>query len=603
MKRRWIALLPLLALPTLGPASCPSGGPGRSFVVQQYLHVPGYVEPHTPGSGIGGVEIPASANVQSIVGADPDLNRVTYLRTFLSKPAAQPPNAILILVPGFLGGGGTFSPLAKDLVTKYNGNLEVWAIDRRPNQLEDRRGSDYGLDLLANATNDDEVREALYAATFFYLPEPDESVDTNGNGIVDPPTELPDALGNLRSYVKLSQDDARFFAHWGVDTYVRDWKILVDTARSIVGEDGVVLFGGHSQGTYWTSVFAAYDFDPDPNVVDAGYSHVDGLVLLEGGGARGASASAPDLTSYEASVAALEQPGGPDVFLGSFQGIEPAILGPGAELAGLAGIHLPSEPAIVQQTEVFLAPPFSLFFGAPTDNRSLIGFFLDDDFQAFTAFRAGLGFSDDGVNLFAPAGGGLGEFYVAQDNGDLRRWKDFDDPTLPTCPPNMPRRTPGCAILDNGPRPLPTDLPRTWGVEKEPTSLADILEIQALPSNFIEWYFGSGRPNLDGSFGYDSSALVAESVAANGTEGPLVLTQNANVDVPVLCIGGSNGLAPSERSFTPYLDSIATSAADKQIVLLEGYAHVDPLTAKHNEAVPPMVDWINRQMVRKLLDD
>ena len=124
-----------------------------------------------------------------------------------------------------------------------------------------------------------------------------------------------------------------------------------------------------------------------------------------------------------------------------------------------------------------------------------------------------------------------------------------------------------------------------------------------MPSNFIEWYFGSGRPNLDGSFGYDSSALVAESVAANGTEGPLVLTQNANVDVPVLCIGGSNGLAPSERSFTPYLDSIATSAADKQIVLLEGYAHVDPLTAKHNEAVPPMVDWINRQMVRKLLDD
>jgi pimeloyl-ACP methyl ester carboxylesterase len=601
MKRRWIALLPLLALPTLGPAACPSGGPSRILIMQEYLQVPGYVEPHTPGSGAG-VEMPASPNVQSIAGAEPDLNRVTYLRTFLAKPNAPAPDAIVIFVPGFLGGAGTFSPLAKDLVAKYNGNLEVWAVDRRPNQLEDRRGSEYGLELIANATSDDEIREALYAATFFYLPEPDESVDTNGNGEVDPPTELPDALGELRSYVRLDQDDVRFFAHWGVDTYVRDWKALVDAARAIVGEDGVVLFGGHSQGTYWTSVFAAYDFDPDPNVVDAGYSHVDGLVLLEGGGGRGASASAPGLATYEATVAALEQPGGPDVFLGSFQGIEPSLLGPGAELAGLAGIHLPFEPAIVQQTEVFLAPPFSLFFSSPTDNQSLIGFFLDDDFQPFTAFRAGLGFSDDGANVLLPAGGGLGEFYLAQPNADLRTWKNFDDPTLPTCPPNLPNRTPGCGIIDNGPRPLPTDPPRTWGVEKEPTSLADILEIQALPSNFVEWYFGAGRPSLDGAFGYDSSALVAESIAANGSEGPLVLTQNGNVDVPVICIGGSNGLAPSERSFTPYLDSIATPADEKEIAILEGYAHVDPLTAKHNEAVPVLVDWINRQLVRKLLE-
>ena len=36
--------------------------------------------------------------------------------------------------------------------------------------------------------------------------------------------------------------------------------------------------------------------------------------------------------------------------------------------------------------------------------------------------------------------------------------------------------------------------------------------------------------------------------------------------------------------------------------ILEGYAHVDPLTAKHNEAVPVLVDWINRQLVRKLLE-
>ncbi|RIK92661.1 MAG: hypothetical protein DCC71_24405 [Proteobacteria bacterium] len=332
-------------------------------------------------------------------------------------------------------------------------------------------------------------------------------------------------------------------------------------------------------------MFAAYDFDPDPAVVDAGYAHVDGVLLLEGGGGRGPSASAPDRAGYEATVAALAQPGGPDVFLGSFQGIEPAILGPGAE----------------QRTTVFLSPPFSLFFGAPADNRALIGLFIDDDFQPFTAFRASLGFSDDGVNAYAPAGAGLGEFYVTQPNGDLRRWKDFDDPTLPTCPPNTFNRSPGCAILSNGAPPGPGEPIRVWGDEVEVTSLDDILEIQALPSNFVEWYFGSGRPGLDGAYGIDSSALVAEYVAATGSEGPLVLTQNANVDVPVLGIGGSNGLAPLERSFAPYLDSIATPTADKQVAILEGQAHLDTLTARDNPAVPLVVDWINRQLVRKLL--
>ncbi len=598
-RSRWFLLLPLLALPSLGPAACPSGGPGATLVLQQYVVAPSYVEPHTPGSGVAGVEMAATDTVQAIVGAAPNLNRVSYLRTYLARVSAPAPRAILIVVPGFLGGAGTFSPLARQLVQKYNGNLEVWAVDRRPNQLEDRRGSEHTSALIASATTDDAVRDALYSGTFFYLPEPDDgAIDTNGNGQVDPPTLLPDALGNQSAYARLQQNDMRFAAHWGVDTNVRDWKVLTDTARSIVGPQGVVLFGGHSQGTYWASVFAAYDFDPDPNVVDAGYSHVDGIVLLEGGGGRGPSATAPTLASYQSTVASLAQPGGPDVFLSSFQGIVPAILGPGAEIAGLAGIHLPDEPAIVQQTTLFLSSPFSLFFSAPADNRALIGLFIDDDFQPFTAFRASVGFSADGPNSYLPAGGGLGAFYIARANADVRRWTDYDDPTLPTCPPN--RIIDGCALLNNGPRPLPTATPANWGNELEVTSLDDILEIQALPSNFVEWYFLSGRSNLDGAYGIDSSALVAQSVAATGDEGPLVLTQNANVNVPVLGIGGSNGLAPLESSFATYLGSIATPAADKEVLIVEGYAHLDVLTARNNAALPTLVDWINRQMVKKL---
>jgi len=593
-----LAALPVCLAAAMGVASCPSGGPGGSLVAQQVVTAPGYVEPHTPGSGVAGVEMAASPAVQAILGRAPNLNRVTYLRTYLTGAT---PRAILILVPGFLGGGETFSPLARQLVAKFNGSLEVWAIDRRPNQLEDRRGSVYAQQLLQSATTPEQVADALYQGVFFYLPESD-GVDTNQNGVVDPPTLLPDALGNTSSYVQLAQDDMRFAAYWGLDTYLRDWRTLVDAARAVVGSQGLVLFGGHSMGTYYASVYAAYDFDPDPNVVDAGYRSIDGIVLLEGGGGGAPSASAPDLPTYQSTVASLATPGGPQVYLESFQGIEPAVLGPGAEMAGLAGVHLPLESSILQRTSLFLNPPFSLLFQSPTTNRAAVGFFIDDDFQPVTAFRASVGFSDDGPNLYVKASPTFpAPFYVASPNSDLRQWKDFDDPTLPTCPPNTFNVSPGCAIRDDGPRPPPSATPQNWGVQREVTSLDDVLAIQFQQMNFIEWYYLSGRTSLDGSYGVDSSALVAQSVAATGSEGPLVLTQNAHVDVPVLCIGGSNGLAPLESSFAPYLASIATAPADEEVHIIEGYAHLDMIAARKNDAVPLITDWVTRLMVRKLI--
>jgi hypothetical protein len=577
----------LVAASALGVSVCPSGGPERALVVQEYGLEPGHPEPHTPGSGVAGVEMPASANVQSLVGKTPDLNRVSVLHTFLDHADAAP-RAILVLVPGFLGGAGTFTPLAEQLVAKFNGTLEVWAIDRRPNQLEDRRGSTYARGEIESGGD---AATALAQAVAFYLP--DES---------PAPFTLPDALGNPRSYVRLAQDDLRFAAHWGVDTYVRDWKLVVERARARVGPQGLVLFGGHSQGTYWASVFAAYDFDPDPGVVDAGYEHIDGILLLEGGGGRAPASPPPDLATYIETVQELAQDGGPPVFLADFQGIQPAILGPGAELSGLAGIHLPDGPSILQPTSVFSSPPFSLFFTAPMDNRSLVGFFIDDDFQPVTAFRASVGFSIDGPNQESQLFGET--FLVAKPNAGLRRWLDSDDPALPRCPPAEPGPLlsgPGCAVRSNGPRPAPDAEPQTWGFEQEVSSLDDLLRVQVLAANFVEWYFLSGRTGLDGSYGIDSSALVAESLGSGGDEGPLVVTQNANVDVPVLCIGGSNGLTPLESSFATYLGSIATPPEDRRVEIVEGHAHLDPLTAADNPLVSIVGDWVNRLAVRKLL--
>ncbi|HTF35496.1 MAG TPA: hypothetical protein VK714_17555 [Myxococcota bacterium] len=580
-------------------ASCPPGGVTDALVQREYLSLPGYVEPHTPGSGVSGVEMPTTTLVQQILGPSPDLNQVSYARFSLPRPdPSAKPRAILILVPGFVSGAGPFTPLAQQLVRSFGGNLEVWAIDRRPNQLEDLRGSHYAQSKLEQATPD--LNGFLDAIQFYFPDQP--GVDVNGNGIQDPPFALPDALGGTSPFRQLDQNDARFMAYWGVDTYVRDWKILVDKAREEVGPEGLVLFGGHSMGTEWAGIFAAYDFDPGPGV-DAAYQKIDGILLLEGGGPGAPVASPPTHAAYLDTVNTLATSTlqTDQVFLPSFSGAPLSQFGAGAELAGLDGTFRPGLPSLLQRTAIFQTFPLSIILISPLTSETLIALFLDNNTSPVAELAGSFGFSDDGPNSLVPASPPFffSPFYLLHPraDGQPRHWKNYNDPTLPTCPPFNPDPAvdggPGCVIKDLGPRPGPTDPPARWGLEAQVSDLDDMLQTQFQPGNFLEWYFGTGRPNLDFQFGRDSSALGDESL--------LAVTQNANVNVPVLCIGGSDGLAPTEASFADYLGSIATPAADKEIFIAEGYAHLDVLTAKNNVAVPHIVAWVNRLLQRKLL--
>jgi len=606
--RMLLLLLPLLAV-TAGNGFHPR--PGR--VVQRVVHSRGFVEPHTPGSRAP-EEVAAAPGLEALLGAPVNLNRVTTVRTRFEGPgwAFGRPRAILILIPGFLGGATTFDPLARDLVGSFRGKLEVWAVDRRPNPLEDRLGSLHASRGAREAecqTSPPTPGCAIFEGAQFYFPDLNSrpfndfpgprDLDVDLDGVLDPQLPLADRFGVTRGPILFAQDDVRFMAHWGLDTYFRDWLRLAESARRLVGPGGVVLLGGHSQGTSWSTLFAAYDFDPDPDphCVDAGYEHIDGLVLLEGGGAGAGSAVKPSLAAYQASVAALEAPGGPDVFLTSLLGlIELLPLGQVGEVASLGAFFQPNEPAVSQRTTIFGAGVISALLSAPATNRAAVGFFLDDDFSSFPAFRASLGFSDDGENSLSTLLGA--PFYRASPNGALRTWKEFDDPTLPTCPPNEEFVSPGCALLDNGPPSDPNDPfapPQVNGLEREVSSLDTFARTQFGKLNGFEWYFAAGRPTLDFSYGRDSSALVAEHLALDpDDEGPLVITQNARVDVPVIAIGGSNGLTPEPKSFADYLGSIATPAARREVHILPGYAHLDVVTAEENEAAPLIADFIRR---------
>jgi hypothetical protein len=261
---------------------------------------------------------------------------------------------------------------------------------------------------------------------------------------------------------------------------------------------------------------------------------------------------------------------------------------------------MPDEPSLIQRTPTFGTGLVSLLLGAPATNEAVTGFFLDDDFSPISAFRASIGFSDNGPNTFLPGGAGLLPFYLAgpaNDGSGLRTWIDYDEVDETCVDPTV---SPGCAIVDNGPPSLPSDpFPKTNGVEREVSSLQDFLLTQFGKANGFEWYFVDRRVSLDFEYGNDSSALVAESVARDGTEGPLVITQNANVDVPVLAIGGSNGLAPEPRSFERYLSSIATPVEDQRVVVLEGYAHLDATMARDNEAAQEIEDFVDDLLASK----
>ena len=104
------------------------------------------------------------------------------------------------------------------------------------------------------------------------------------------------------------------------------------------------------------------------------------------------------------------------------------------------------------------------------------------------------------------------------------------------------------------------------------------------------------------------------------------LTQAANIDIPVIGFGGSNGLAPVPGRYTPFAQSIGVCTAPScngtprvvdastpnpafptfgdvaggfEVYISEGFAHVDVLTAEddaNNNVLAPLSAFIARNV-------
>ncbi len=197
-----------LKLPAAAYRAAPQG------VKTAYVSLPGFRAPGTPDR----------------------LNSTFYLRYSVDETA----DTILILMPGIFGGATSFDILARQLVASRPG-LEVWALDRRANALEDRSALREGL-----KTRDPD------AATRYYTTD----------------------AGTPAGFNIIPADKLGFMRRWGLVAHLHDLHEVVKQA----GERAeTVVLGGHSLGASMVSFYAAYRFDDG-----LGDTFLDGLLLLDG---------------------------------------------------------------------------------------------------------------------------------------------------------------------------------------------------------------------------------------------------------------------------------------------------------------------------------
>ncbi|KUO21307.1 alpha/beta hydrolase [Streptomyces dysideae] len=180
------------------------------------------------GRGPGGRAAAAEPYVPTAVGkggGPAGSDRVHVLKV---GPASA--HTVLVLVPGMFGAANDFRLLAGDLVRAVPG-VQVWALDRREENLADRTG--------------------------FATPDP--------------------AAYYLDGHYR-SQDPAAsgYAAGWGLRLTLEDLRTVVLTAGA--GGRRRVVLGGHSWGATTAMAYAAWDFDGHP-----GYRDLAGLALIDGG--------------------------------------------------------------------------------------------------------------------------------------------------------------------------------------------------------------------------------------------------------------------------------------------------------------------------------
>jgi hypothetical protein len=198
----------------------------------------------TTGSAAAAVKFERIAGYDDPATPD-DLDRVGILKVGPKKA-----ENVLVLNPGTSASAAYFKPLAEFVVSKSKG-WQVWAVERRENQLEDQS-------VVNQVKQGQATTQRLFEYYLGYLTDPDVS---------DHYQSVPDA-------------EVAFARGWGMRVAVSDLRQVVRKAKKLGGK---VVVGGHSLGGSITTAYATWNFGGKP-----GAKGLSGLVFIDGGSGRDA---------------------------------------------------------------------------------------------------------------------------------------------------------------------------------------------------------------------------------------------------------------------------------------------------------------------------
>ncbi len=284
---------------------------------------------------LGAFATPAAARDQVVEIASDGPGPAAYDKVFVHQMGPRKAERVLVLMPGTMGGAGDFTLLGQELTKRVKG-LQVWAIDRRSQALED-------TEVFEQTLAGERSLQEMFDHYLGWL--------TNGGSPAD-------------HYDFLDASTVPFAREWGMRT-------ALDDARKVVREASrggrTVLLGGHSLGASLTAAYAAWDFRGKP-----GFEDLDGLVLIDGG--LLGSFDAYDLAQAQAQIADLQAS---NPFQDLFDNGVVESAGLFAEIGGIYARLAPTESAATLQAFPFLPdaykPPVTV------TNRALFGFDFDRD--------------------------------------------------------------------------------------------------------------------------------------------------------------------------------------------------------------------------------
>ncbi|MEV1167080.1 hypothetical protein [Nonomuraea sp. NPDC049784] len=229
-------------------------------------------------------------------------------RVHVLKVGSPGARQVVVLVPGQFGAAGGLAPLARELAARLPGT-QIWAVDRREQNLTDLRG----------------FRRSPDRAADYYLGE---------------------------HYRAQTPQTVPYVGQWGLGVELADLRRVVLAAAD--GGRRRVILGGHSWGATTALAYAGWDFDGHP-----GYRDLSGLVLIDGGvhDAFAGEGYTYRLTTDQADARLAEIAGG-EVFDESLTMGRTETFAILQQLAGKYAAALPDEPsAVAGHLPAGLRPP------------------------------------------------------------------------------------------------------------------------------------------------------------------------------------------------------------------------------------------------------